>query len=111
MESRAYGNSRFAAEEGEARGGALMQGWDHDADEVAHGKEDGVAISRRKREVTQPGANDVGSSAIKRTRNDSPTARLSSTMKTAPASSSSSNVPTPVPKPIHSFFADRKSVV
>ena len=52
MDSRAYGNSRFAAEEGEAAGGALMHGWDEQAAMISHGAEDGVLISRRRRDAS-----------------------------------------------------------
>lgn len=49
QQSRAYGNSRFAAEEGEAVGGVLMQGWDEEGVEMDDGEEDGIFVSRRRR--------------------------------------------------------------
>lgn len=46
--SREFGLSVFGVEEGEQTGGALMEGWDADAEEVASGDERGITVLRRK---------------------------------------------------------------
>lgn len=47
-DSREFGLSVFGVEEGEQSGGALMEGWDENAEEVASGDERGITILRRK---------------------------------------------------------------
>lgn len=113
MKSRAYGNSRFAAEEGEIVGGALMKGWDHHAEELAHGEDDGVAISRKRKDSSTIGSASTDSVAssteLKLPRPTSialpssgPTS-ISKANKSTP--SSTSKTPTPANRPIYSIFA------